>query len=187
VGDAVPFTPPGFEQELQMPFAESFELLGRYAEDIAARLRAQYAASLGYVVTIHKETNPRFPCWEVKLHRGLFAGARVTIQPSPTMATRAVVGVTWHSRLFDSLQKVLGTVNGLIVILAFIVFKIFTRLIFTLIGTFIVGAVSVLMSVLVGLIFAKKCWDWFGGEFDNQRLATLAKEIKPIPLPSRTN
>jgi hypothetical protein len=187
VGDAVPFSPPGFEQELQKPFAESFELLGRYAEDIAARLRAQYATSPGYVITIHKETNPRFPCWEVKLHRGLFAGARVTIQPSPTMADRAVVGVTWHSRLFDSLQKVLGAVNGVIVILAFIVFKIFTHLIFTLIGTFIVGAVSVLMSVLVGLIFAKKCWDWFGGKFDDQRLATLAKEIKPIPLPSRTN
>jgi hypothetical protein len=183
----VPFIPPGFEKELPKPFAESFELLGRYAEDIAARLRTQYAASSGYVVTIHKETNPRFPCWEVKLHRGLFAGARVTIQPSPTMADRAVVDVTWHSRLFDKLPKVLGTVNGLIVILAFIVFKIFTRLIFTLIGTFIVGAVSVLMSVVVGLIFAKKCLDWFGGEFDNQRLDTLAKEINPIPLPSRTN
>ena len=186
VGDTVPFTPPGFEQELPKPFAESFELLGRYAEDIAARLRAQYAASSGYVVTIHKETNPRLPCWEVKLHRGLFAGARIMIHPSPTKADRAVVDVTWHSRVFDNLPKVLGTVNGVIVILAFIVFKIFTFLSFTLIGTFIVGAVSVLMSVLVGLIFAKKCWDWFGGEFDNQRLATLAKEIKPIPPPSRT-
>jgi hypothetical protein len=187
VGDDVPSTPPGFERELQKPFAESFELLGRYAEDIAAHLQAQYAASRGYVVTINKETNPRFPCWEVKLHRGLFAGARVTIQPSATMAERAVVDVTWHSRLFDRLQKVLGTVNGLIVILTFIIFKIFTRLIFALIGTFIVGAVSVLMSVLVGLIFAKKFWDWFGGEFNNQRLASVAKEIKLIPLPSRTN
>jgi hypothetical protein len=187
VGEAVPFTPPGFEKELPKPFAESFELLGRYAEDIAGRLGAQYAPSRGYVVAIHKETNPRFPCWEVKLHRGLFAGARVTIQPSATIPNRAVVHVTWHSRLFDKLQKTLGIVNGIIVILAFIVFKIFTRLIFTLIGTFIVGAVSVLLSVLVGLIFTKKCWDWFGREFDNQRLATLANEIKPIPLPSRTN
>jgi len=183
----VPFTPPGFEKELPKSFAESFELLGRYAEDIAARLRAQYAASASYVVTIHKETNPRLACWEVKLHRGLFAGARITIQPSATNSNRAVVHVTWYSRLFDKLQKVLGIVNGIIVILAFIVFKIFTPLIFALIGTFIVGAVSVLMSVVVGLIFAKKCWDWFGREFDNQRLATLAKEIEPIPLPSRTS
>lgn len=65
VGDALPFTPPGFEKELPKPFAESFELLGRYAEDIAARLRAQDAASPGFVVTIHKETNPRFLCWEL--------------------------------------------------------------------------------------------------------------------------
>ena len=182
----MPFTPPGFEQELPKPFTESFELLGRYAEDIAARLRVQYAPSSGYVVTIHRETNPSFPSWEVKLHRGLFAGARITIHSSPTKADRAVVDVTWHSRQFDNLPKVLGTANGVIVILAFIVFKIFTFLSFTLIGTFIVGAVSVLMSVLVGLIFTKKCWDWFGGEFDNQRLASLAKEIKQFPLPSRT-
>jgi hypothetical protein len=183
----LPFIPPSFEKELPKPFTDSFELLGRYAQDVAARLQAQYAGSPAYIVAIDKEKNPKFPCWEVKLHRGLFAGARVTIQPSATTADQALVQVTWHSRLMDKLPKVLGIVNAILVILTFIVFKIFTFLIFTLIGTFIVGAISMLMSLLLGLIFAKKCWDWFGGEFDNQRLATLANEIEPIPLPSRTN
>jgi len=181
---------PGFEKELPKPFPESFELIGRYAEDIAARLRGQYRASSGYVVAVDKETNPRLQSWEVKLHRGLFVGARIMIHPSPKMPGRALVDVSWHSRLFDMLPKVLGGAAGVVVILAFIVLMIFTHMIVTVVVTFIVGAVSLLLSVTVGLVLglvlAKKCWNWFGKEFDKQRLATLAEEIKSIPLPSRS-
>jgi len=187
VGDTVPSILPGFEKELPKPFPESFELIGRHADDIAALLRAQYPASSGYVVAVDKETNPRLQSWEVKLHRGLFAGARVMIHPSPKMPGRALVDVSWHSRLFDMLPKVLGSANGVVMILAFIIFKIFTRgMIFALISTLVVGAISLLISLLASLLFVKKCWDWFGKEFDKQRLATLAEEIKSIPLPSRS-
>jgi hypothetical protein len=178
---------PGFETGFEKPSLENPVLFARYADSIAARLRMQYNPSGGYRVAVEKhEKDPKKRRWEVNVYRGLFAGAQVTIKPAAQMPHRAMVEVSWHTRLFEILVKTLAVLSLPIFIVLLLAFALKTRLGFALILTAVIGFAWTLAGGIVILVIAKLCSATFGNEFDYKRRSAMAQEVRAVPLPAHT-
>ena len=178
---------PGFETGFPKASLENPVLFGLYAESIAARLRQQYSPLGGYRVAVEKhEKDPKRRRWEVNVYRGLFAGAQITIKPAAQLPHRAMVDVSWHTRLFEILVKAFAVLSLPIFILLFLAFALKTRFGFALVLTAVIGFVWALAGSIVMLILAKACSALFGNEFDYQRRSAIAQEVRAVALPAQT-
>lgn len=178
---------PGFETGFEKPSLDNPVLFARYAESIAARLRQQYSPVGGYRVAVEKhEKDPKRRRWEVNVYRGLFAGAQITIKPAAQMPHRAMVEVSWHTRLFEILVKAFAILSLPIFIVLFLAFLLKTRVGFALVLTAVLGFIWALAGAIVMITIAKLCSAMFGNEFDYRRRSTIAQDVRAVPLPAQT-
>jgi hypothetical protein len=139
-------------------------------------------------VSVEKqEKNPKRRHWDINVYRGLNSGTQVSIKPAAAMPHRAMVEVSWHTRLLDIMMKGFAVLSLPIFILLFLGLAFGTRLGFALILTVIIGFVWALAGVIVMIGVAKVCSAIFGNEFDYGRRSTMATEIKSIALPTQTD
>jgi hypothetical protein len=177
---------PGFETGFPKPSLDNPVLFAKYADAIAGRLRLQYGASAGYRIAVEKhEKDPKKRHWDINVHRGLFDGTQVTIKPASAMPHRAMVEVCWHSRLVDILLKGFVILSLPIFVVIFLALAFSTRLGFAVILTAILFFIWAAIGAILVLIFAKLCSKIFGNQFDYNRRAMMAQEIKGIPLPAQ--
>jgi hypothetical protein len=176
---------PGFETGFPKPSLDNPILFGQYADAIAACLRLQYGPSAGYRIAIERhDKDPKKRRWEINVHRGLFDGAQITIKPTTAMPHRAMVEVGWHSRMVDILLKGFVILSLPIFAVIFLALVFSTRIGFAVILTAMLFFIWAAIGAVLILIFAKICAKIAGSQFDYNRRATMAQEIKGFPLPS---
>src|SRR6516164_3233860 len=106
---------PQFEIGFAQPSLDNPILFGKYADSLAARLRQRYGQSAGYRVMVEKrDRDPKKRSWTVNVFGGWFSGAKVEIKPKQGTPHRAVVTVSWDSRLQHLFLKLLALVTLLV-------------------------------------------------------------------------
>jgi len=172
-----------FEIALPAPSLDSPLVFAQHVDRIEAMLRETYPPAGGYTLSRKMKTERGRQSWEVEVHRGLVSGARVALRLLPASPHRAQVDVSWHSTLSDLLLLV-GGLAGL-PIGAVVLFG----------GLYLTGSLLLSGLLLAALIFA---WVFAmgigahlvargigavaGNEFNRDRRASIADEIKALPL-----
>ena len=177
---------PNFETGFAKPSLDNPILFAQYADAVAERLRLQYSPAAGYRIAVEKqEKNPKKRRWDVNVHRGLFAGAQVSIKPLAETPHRAKVEVCWHTRLMEIMAKTFTVLSLPFFIVLFLAFAFATRLGFALILTILLWFAWALAGSIVMVLIGKISSAIFGNEFDENRLATMAQEVKGVALPTQ--
>ena len=175
-----------FEVGFPGPSLDNPVLFGRYADSLAEQLRRRYPSSSGYKISVEKkDKDPKKRKWSVNLLAGWFSGAEITIKPIEATPHRAVVDLTWNSRVLELLAKGVAVI-GLLMCIPLLIAAVFVlhRLGFAVILTIIVFFVWALIGSIVATGIARLFAAIFGNEFDAQRQYALLNEIKTVPLPS---
>jgi hypothetical protein len=176
-----------FETGFERPSLENPRLFSRYADEIAKRLRQEFAEHSGYRIRVEKrEDNPRRRKWTVRLHRGWFTGASVVIRPLALAPHRARVKVHWDSRLLQVMAKAFVYVSLPALLILFVMLTVLTRARLALIVTGVAGILWAIAGSILLTVVARLFAFGFGDEFNNQVRIALADKIEKFPLPKST-